>query len=62
MVLVRAKDASAQSGLLQLAAQRRLPPPAKCWLLVVSGEGGHDESRQMLAGERLLGSLLEVVA
>jgi hypothetical protein len=62
IVLVRAKDASAQPGLLQLATQRGIHPPAKRGLLVVSADGGYDESGQMLAGQRLLGSLLEPVA
>src|ERR1039458_4176760 len=48
-VLVRAKDASAQPGLLQLAPQQSIHPPTKRWLLFVSTEGGHDESRQMVA-------------
>ena len=36
--------------LQQLAAQGAIHPPAKRGGLVVSGDGGHDEARQMLAG------------
>src|ERR1035438_216442 len=56
VVLVCAKNASAEPGLLQLATQGGIHLPAEQGLLVVSGDGGHDKSRQMLAGERLLGS------
>src|ERR1039457_3104030 len=62
MVLIGAKHASAKPGLLQLATQGGIHLPAKPWFLVVAGDGGHDEARQMLAGNRLLGSPFEVAA
>src|SRR5664279_14237 len=62
IVLVGAKYASAQPGLLQLATQSGIHLPVKRWLLVVSSNGGHHEARQMLAGQCLLASLLEAVA
>src|SRR5665811_68523 len=62
IVLIGAKHASTQPGLLQLATQGGIHLPAKPWFLVVAGDGGHDESRQMLAGKRLLGSPFEVAA
>src|SRR5271157_1429333 len=62
IVLVGAKYASAEPGLLQLTTQGGIHLPAKRWLLVLSGNGGHDEARQMLPGQCLLASLSEAAA
>src|SRR5437870_11377381 len=61
-VLIRAQHPPPQSGLLQLAAQRRIHTPTQGRSLVISTALGYHEVRQMFTGKCLLYPSLQAAA
>src|SRR5580692_5770688 len=61
-VMIRTQHPPPESGLLQMAAQRRIHVPSQGRLFVVAADLGYYESRQMFAGQRLSYPLLQAAA